>query len=104
MLLIISNSQDATADYLAQRLDASDGHYIRFDTDTLLKKEISFSYAQREPLLKIANQSYGPDDFANVWYRRPERLRSSKEEETPETTYGLKEWTEVLEGYFAHIE
>ena len=36
MLIIISNSRDVTADYLAERIRRAGGNLVRFDTDRSL--------------------------------------------------------------------
>ena len=102
MLLIVTNETDATADYLLPRLTEARIPFVRFDTNTALER-VAFSYAPSNPSLKIDRKWYGPDDISNVWYRRPERLLSSKIPDTPEGKCVLDEWSESLEGFFAHI-
>ena len=46
---------------------------------------------------------YRPEDFANVWYRRPERLKAEWQDHVPEGKFTLDEWSEALEGFLAHI-
>jgi glutathione synthase/RimK-type ligase-like ATP-grasp enzyme len=38
-----------------------------------------------------------------VWYRRPERLKDDRFDDSAEGLYTLAEWTEAIEGFFAHI-
>lgn len=102
MLLILTNGTDATADYLLPKLSEASILFVRFDTNTALER-IAFSFAPGNPLLRIDSKWYGPDDFSNVWYRRPERLLSSRIPDTPEGKCVLDEWSESLEGFFAHI-
>lgn len=102
MLLIITNGSDATADYLLSRLTEASVPFVRFDTNTALER-VTFSFNPGNPSLQIEGQWYGPEDFSTVWYRRPERLISSKIPDTPEGKCTLDEWSESLEGFFAHI-
>lgn len=102
MLLIVTNGMDATTDYLLPKLKEASIPFVRFDTNTALER-ISFSYTPGNPLLRIDSKLYGPDDFSNVWYRRPERLLSSQIPDSPEGKCVLDEWSECLEGFFAHI-
>lgn len=102
MLLIITNSQDVTADYLATVLTARHIVFVRLDTDTLLNR-VSFTFERGKPLLRVDSHWYSPAEFSNVWYRRPERLKHHDFETTPEEKITLEEWAETLEGFFAHI-
>lgn len=103
MLLILSNSEDVTADYLASALQRHGVRFHRFDTDTMLG-DLTFKYDGYVPVLRVARESYSPDAFSNVWYRRPERLKHSRLGESPEANIILDEWSEALEGFLAHIE
>ena len=102
MLLIITNSTDATADYLAGTLGRAAVPFVRFDTDKSLSS-LRFDYRVSGPRLHLNGATYTPDDFNNVWYRRPERLRLPGAEASPETEFTLDEWSAALEGFFAHI-
>jgi len=102
MLLILTNSQDATADYLASVLERRGVEFLRFDTDTSLSA-VELSYDGEVPLLRSANRWHRPDDFGNVWYRRPEKLKDARFHSSPEGEFVLDEWSEALEGFFAHI-
>jgi hypothetical protein len=102
MLLIITNSLDATADYLVSVLDRHGVGFLRFDTDSCISRS-KFSYEDGQPLLRFADKLYRPDDLTNVWYRRPERLKQEGIDESPEGKLVLDEWAEALEGFFAHI-
>lgn len=102
MLLVLTNSQDATADYLTAELKKKGIKYVRLDTDTLLSIS-SFSYGGCGPRLRIYGQWYAPEDFHATWYRRPERLRAHHLTGYPEGEYILDEWSEALESFLAHI-
>ena len=102
MLLILTNGADATVDYLLPRLAEASIPFVRFDTNTALE-QVAFSFTPCNPLLRFESKWYSPYDFSNVWYRRPERLLSSQIPDTPEGKCVLGEWSESLEGFFAHI-
>lgn len=102
MLLVITNSTDATADYLLSRLTEVSVPFIRINTDSAVDR-ITFSYQPGKPSLRINERWYEPTDFSTVWYRRPERLISDRIPDTPEGRCVLDEWSESLEGFFAHI-
>lgn len=102
MLLILSNSQDATVAYLVPHLETASIPYVRIDTDTILD-DLRFTFTPSEPILNFGGGSYSPNDFEVIWYRRPESLVSKIANGTPESKYGLDEWTEALEGFLAHV-
>jgi hypothetical protein len=102
MLLVLTNGADATADYLLSRLTEASVPFVRFDTNSALER-IALSYKPGSPSLQIDGRWYGPTDFSTVWYRRPERLISDQIPDTPEGKCVLDEWSESLEGFFAHI-
>ena len=102
MILVLTNSKDATADYLLGRLAQAGLPYIRFDTDVCLG-QIEAEYRRQSPRLRFLGNWYVPDDFSVVWYRRPEALKHNSIPSTPEGKCTLDEWSEALEGFFAHI-
>lgn len=102
MLLILTNSQDVTADYLASVLESSHVPYLRLDTDSLVPRA-SVTYRLPEVEIELAGRSVKPSDIDHVWYRRPEPLRSPSFDSSPESKYALDEWAEALEGFLSHI-
>lgn len=102
MLLILTNSQDATADYLASVLKERGVRFLRFNTDMSVS-ELTLHCDDRGPRVHLSGEWWAPDAFTNVWYRRPERLRQKAFDDSPEGHFILDEWSEALEGFFAHI-
>lgn len=102
MLLIVTNSQDATADHLVHRLQRGGIEFLRFDTDRSLDGAC-LSYKGGLPSLAIEGAWYRPGDFENIWYRRPEPLRARMIDRSPEGKFALTEWSEALEGFLAHV-
>jgi len=102
MLLVLTNSQDATADYLVSVLHRNAVKLLRFDTDTCLP-HTTVTFQARRPLLCNNGAFFEPESFTNVWYRRPQRLKYKELSETPEGTFTLDEWAEAFEGFFAQI-
>ena len=102
MLLILTNSQDVTADYLVSVLDRASVPLIRLNTDTLITQTF-ISYRPGEPIISLDGVSYPPSDVQNVWYRRPQPLRSNQFDDSSDSHYILNEWAEGIEGFLAHI-
>jgi glutathione synthase/RimK-type ligase-like ATP-grasp enzyme len=102
MLLILTNTDDVTADYLESVLTKHKIRLVRLDTDTILQRT-SFAFSGEHARIQVDGVSYSPEEFSNVWYRRPERLKSPQLNDSPEARVILDEWSEALEGFFAHI-
>jgi hypothetical protein len=102
MLFILTNSQDATASYLVPVLENSKIPFLRLDTDCLLSK-IAITYSNGKPGIKIDGRWYNDTDVDCIWYRRPEQLKDSRFDDSPESRYTRSEWTEFIECFFAHV-
>lgn len=102
MLLIITNTSDATATFLESALRASNVPFVRCDTDTVVSQS-QFRYRLGEPAVKLDGVWREPGVFTHVWYRRPERLKDARFDGSSEGRYALDEWSEALEGFFSHI-
>ena len=59
MILVLTNSSDATADYLLTRMTEASVPFVRFDTDRALSR-IAVSYQPTNPLLRIDSHWYSP--------------------------------------------
>ncbi len=102
MLIILTNSTDATADYVVSQLITKGVPFVRLDTDSLLQR-VEFVYSPGKPLIRVGSDTIQPAQVSTVWYRRPERLISDSIPDSPEGKCVLDEWSEALEGFFAHI-
>ena len=102
MLLILTNSLDATTSQLVPALNKSKVPFLRLDTDTLLSRS-AISYSPCNPAMRIDGNWYKPADIRSIWYRRPEKLKDGRFDSSPESRYALSEWTEFTECFFAHV-
>lgn len=102
MLFILTNSQDATASYLISVLEKSEVPFLRLDTDQLLSR-IAISYSHGTPTIKIDGHWFTAEDVNHIWYRRPEKLKDNRFNNSPESKYALAEWSEFVECFFAHV-
>lgn len=78
MLLIVSNSQDFTANFLQEKISESGLPFARFDTDTF-PKSISISsringMALENNLVLPSGKKISIEDVSAIWWRRPERI------------------------------
>lgn len=103
MLLILSNSEDATANYLCKCMADSERQFVRIDTDIDINSlNIEFSSGS-SPKIICPKFTISSDLIENIWYRRPKPLHSHLEDMTPEKKHAYSEKLEALEGFFAHI-
>jgi glutathione synthase/RimK-type ligase-like ATP-grasp enzyme len=103
MIIVVSNSQDATADYLCSRLKHENLEHIRFDTDTVIG-QVELLYKANQFSLFINGITLSPNKVNSVWYRRPERLELNNDSfEEGERLHTISEWSACLEGFLAHI-
>jgi hypothetical protein len=102
MLLILTNSEDATASFLVPLLEEACIPFLRLDTDALIPR-ISFSYRAGKPELRVDGRWIEADEITNIWYRRPEILKDAQFDASSEGKYARSEWTEFVECFFAHV-
>jgi glutathione synthase/RimK-type ligase-like ATP-grasp enzyme len=101
MLLVVTNSQDATADFLVEKLIAAGVQLHRIDTDTLLSSA-TVSFRPHEPIIRIDERTLDAREIQQIWYRRPEPLKLP-EDTSPEAKFVVNEWTEAIEGFLGHV-
>jgi Prokaryotic glutathione synthetase, ATP-grasp domain len=102
MLLILTNSQDATAEFLVPVLYRQGIDFLRFDTDRSVQAT-RLGYQAGRPILSLGGRQFSPDDFRNVWYRRPGKLCHEVFGDSGDGAFAYGEWAEALEGFLAHI-
>lgn len=102
MLLVLTNSLDATASFLLPILDEAGIPFCRLDTDTLVSK-IKFTYRLGQAAITLDGQLLQPEDVHAIWYRRPQTIKHAQFGNTPEGDYIRAEWSEFLECFFSHL-
>jgi hypothetical protein len=102
MLLVVTNSEDATADYFCRRLRRARLPFVRLDSDADVRR-LRVAYDERGARLRIHGRWYAPADFANVWLRRPRPIAPAAGRDAAERQHVAAEWGEALEGFLAHI-
>jgi len=94
MVLLVTNTKDATADYLCSSLQANGMGHLRFDTDQYLSRyKVSYkssndseSFVLRD---EISRNELCSREVTGVWYRRPVAPELSIDEEPPEISSQL---------------
>jgi hypothetical protein len=102
MVLVLTNSLDATAEHLVPILERAGIELLRLDTDKLVPRATG-AYRTGRAELQLDGHTFCPDDVDHIWYRRPERLAAPLFDDSPEGNYARLEWTEFLECFLAHV-
>ena len=102
MLIVLTNSEDATATFLIPILEKAGIPLLRLDTDLLLPR-IQLAYRLGKPAIRIDGFWHSANEVTDIWYRRPEDLKDARFDNSPESKYARSEWTEFLECFFAHV-
>lgn len=101
-VLVISNSQDATADYLCDRLKDAAVAHCRFDTDTVLSS-IGITVGPDGLRLYWGGRFLRPSDVGAIVYRRPKPFVPLVDGDTAQQSHASSEWAEAIEGFLAHV-
>lgn len=102
MLLVITNAEDATADYLCGRLADSGFDFARFNTDCDYR-EVAVDFSRSSPRLYICGNWLRADRVSHIWFRRPKPLKPSVAADNAEVNHVAAEWSEAIEGFLAHV-
>lgn len=100
--LVLSNSTDATADYLCKRFDQAGVPYRRFDTDSSLDA-VHILYSPSDLKLEWSDVILSPCEVRAVIFRRPQPLEPLISGDAYQKQHSADEWAEALEGFLAHI-
>ena len=102
MLVILTNSEDATANYLCGRLRRENLPFARLDTD-VLTDSLEIEYSEFRTIMHLAKGSLAPEDVSNIWLRRPREISTSVGDDVAERIHTRAEWAEALEGFLSQI-
>ena len=102
MLLILTGSDDATADYLVERLNKEGMPFIRLDTNKPTST-LSVGYDAAEMWLTVNNRVVHIQDISNIWFRRPTSLNMAGHFADGERQYVAGEWGAAIEGMLSHV-
>jgi glutathione synthase/RimK-type ligase-like ATP-grasp enzyme len=100
LILILTNGDDATADWVCRAL--AKRAYLRLDTDRLPQSAVLRGNG-RKVELKANGRWHRPDDFTGVWYRRPKGIRFPGRAPAGEKQHAAEEYTAVLEAFLVMI-
>ncbi len=99
MIVILTSSEDVTADYLCSKVSGAE--CVRLNTDRLLG-HATFEFDESGFRLGINSIEILPEQVSGLLYRRPSPLVSIERLNT-EFEFSLNEWHELFEGWLAMI-
>jgi glutathione synthase/RimK-type ligase-like ATP-grasp enzyme len=102
LALILTNSTDATADYLCERLARAEVAYCRFDIDTALNT-IRIALSSDGLRLSWSGHTVEATSIGSVVYRRPKPFTPPVAGDSSQQAHASDEWAEALEGFLAHV-
>lgn len=103
ILFFLSNSRDATCDYLCQIADRDCIDYVRFDTD-FIETDIKIDFDMNHNIaLFIKNRLINLSDIRCIWNRRPEKINAGNYGKTQFDEHYRGEWRHSLDGFFKQI-
>ncbi|MBN2183236.1 MAG: hypothetical protein JW715_15100 [Sedimentisphaerales bacterium] len=102
-VLILTNSLDVTSDYLCSRFKQKGVFFSRFNTDKDCLTT-AFLYKSGIPSIKWLSNNLKPEQITAVILRRPKPIEVQKNGDIYSDNHTAGEWSEVIEGFLAHIE
>ncbi len=101
MLLILTNSADATVDHFLRSAKLNAGSYARLDTDHFVERG-KVTFKRWRQTIDLDGISFSPGDVTGVWFRRPGPLVRTVERATRAAVVEGA-WAESLEGFLGEI-
>lgn len=95
MILIITSSEDATADYVTKELEPDS--YIRINSEEL-PNSVKILATQSSAILETQWGRFRPEDFSGVWYRKPGSISFKFDADDADLKHAAAEFSAALEG------
>lgn len=101
-ILILTNSEDATSDYLEAYLKDAQLHVVRFNTDVdLYSTDLTFSSDGQK--ISWLSASLQPTEISSVIFRRPKSFKPAVDGSHFHRSHAADEWAEAWEGFLAQV-
>ncbi len=101
-VLILTNSEDVTADYLESCLKKSRIRVVRYNTDSDLMST-NFTWSLHDQVVSWQSQPLRPDEIAAIVFRRPKPFTPLLDGDHFHIAHAADEWAEVWEGFLAQV-
>jgi glutathione synthase/RimK-type ligase-like ATP-grasp enzyme len=99
MLLIVTNREDLTADWLILELQQRGTPYIRFNTEDY-PQDTAIHWNLVDPHLEIGQRNIASAQIDAVWFRRPVPPRLRPGLAADDAAWAAREATEALDGFW----
>jgi len=99
---VLTNSNDATSDYLCKKFLDGEVKYLRFNTDKDLKKT-KYNFSDKQHYIEWNSHQINPQNISAIIYRRPKPISLSNNYDEFYNRHIALEWSEVLEGFLSYI-
>jgi len=100
--VVLTNSGDATSDYLCERLAHAGIHHHRIDTD-VLPQVGTLEMGNDDLRLWWRDSVLRPADISTLIFRRPKPLTPQIQGDPHQQQHASGEWAEAIEGFLANI-
>jgi len=101
-VFVLTNSNDATSDYLCKKLVDGEVRFLRFNTDKDLEKT-KYNFSEKQHYIEWNSQQLEPQNISAIIYRRPKPISFPNNYGEFYNRHIALEWSEVLEGFLSHI-
>jgi hypothetical protein len=102
MLLVLSESADATANYLCARLHEEQIPLLRIDSDTFAENGF-VEYRPDNISLRLGDAVVPADAITTVWYRRPRGISVRGPFDAAQILHASREWGASLDCFLGHV-
>ena len=102
MILVLTNSVDATTDFLIPKLEASGKRFLRLNSDRIVS-DSRVTVSDGRTVLTLNGITIEPGDVTSIWYRRPHPLEMPGQGNVERKAHAESEWAEALDGFLAQI-
>ncbi len=104
-VLIATNKQDITIDFIIRELRRRDAPFLRLNTEDLPRMIFKFSDSPTlSGSLKVRDRNYDLDTFRSAYYRRPEAPVPHGAENTEAYIYSVHEWSGAARSLWNSME
>ncbi len=102
MILILTNSADATTDFLIPKLEASGARFVRLNSDRIVT-DCRLAVSSGKTVLTVNGTAIKPSDVTSIWYRRPHPIELPGKGNVERRAHAESEWAEAIDGFLAQV-
>ncbi len=102
-VLLLTNSEDSTSDFLCNRLTNAGLRFARYNTDVDCPKT-EFLYEDCVAGMAWEGHTLYSDQVSSIILRRPKALQLRADLDGASEEHTIAEWSEAIEGFLAHID